>query len=407
MPRIMLVTDSRHEQAARTLRDQLIGAWPAGIGHDEANIQVRHPGDVLDPTADACVVLFPQSASESALARLPRELRTNHVPLLVLGPERDPRLEGPGTHFLRDGSPAAVIAGVLAGLSARSATVRQLDQSLSYAQSVHESVSRMVEQFQDDQLLAASIQRQFVSQEMPRVGDAVCAAMYRPIDFLSGDIYRVMQLDEHHVGLFLGDAMGHGLPAALMSLYIAGRVVQKEVREGSYRILPPAESMERLNRDLATTGCENIRYATAVCAVLDVRTREVRVAAAGHPPAVVLGGTGAAGGAGGPKPRLVSAGGPLLGVMEESVYEQETVVLAPGETLVLYTDGLEDTLNPKGSEGGGERTRHIEFLTRAAGESADAGPARMFERCTELLDGASGSMHQVDDITLVGVRVGG
>lgn len=398
MPTIALLTESRHEGEARAVSERLAACWPRTEGDLSFVVRDVADGALGAEKLDACVMLHTVDMADAALQEMVRVLRSAHVPVLSLGAARDSRLSAQDSHFLGVGADGALIAGMLAGLAVGTPAVRQLEETLRYAQSVHESVARLVEQFQDDQLLAASIQRQFVSQEMPVVDGLTCAAMFRPIDFLSGDIYRVMRLDEDHIGFFLGDAMGHGLPAALMALYIAGRITQKEVEGGKHRIIPPSESMQRLNRDLASTGCSNVRFATAVCGTMNVRTHEVQLASAGHPPPMILN-AGAT--------RMVTAGGPLLGVMDDSEYDQATFTLGVGETLVLYSDGLEDSLNPRHpgeDQESAERTRHIRFLEQVAKEVGGPDPTRMFARFTELMDSETGSMHQVDDVTLVGVR---
>lgn len=399
MPTITLFTDSRHEGAAKLLRERLLAHWPR-VGTGDPSVIIRHAGEGVPPapTLDACIVLNPSDVGDGALHALARELRGAHVPLITVSTARDERLSLYEVYWQESGGEAGALAGLVAGLAARTPGVRQMDETLRYAQSVHESVARLVEQFQDDQLLAASIQRQFVSQEMPRMDGVTCAAMFRPVDFLSGDIYHVAQLDESTLGFFLGDAMGHGLPAALMSLYIAGRLAQKEMQGDAHRIVPPSESMTRLNRDLAATGCSNVRFATAVCGTMNVRTREVRLSSAGHPAPLLLG-RGVT--------KKVEVSGALLGVMEDTEYEQTTFTLGRGETMILYSDGLEDSLNPRhaGEEASEEpAARHVEFLERVVSEVGSADPTKMFARFTEILDSATGSMHQVDDVTLVGIR---
>ncbi len=401
MPTIALITDSRHAGAAKLLRERLLVHWPS-CGGGDPKVIVRHAGEGAPPapTLDACIVLFPEDLGDTALYAIAREVRAAHVPLVTVGTGggRDIRLATYDAYSQEMGADAGALAGLVAGLAARTPGVRQMDENLRYAQSVHESVARLVEQFQDDQLLAASIQRQFVSQEMPRMDGVSCAAMFRPVDFLSGDIYHVAQLDAEHMGFFLGDAMGHGLPAALMSLYIAGKLTQKEAEGGSYRLITPAESMTRLNRDLASTGCSNVRFATAVCGIMNVRTREIQLSAAGHPPPLLVG-RGVT--------KKVEAGGALLGVMDDTVYEQTVFTLQRGETMILYSDGLEDSLNPRqAAEEPSENpaTRHIDFLERVVAEVGGADPEKMFARFSAILDSESGSMHQVDDVTLVGIR---
>lgn len=400
MATIALLTDPRHKRAAATLRDRLLEHWPKGRSGGDISIMVRYVGEGLPPAnlIDACIILYPADIAEEPLFEAARRLYAAHVPIVTAGRGRDPRLAEWSMYSLEASADPGVMTGLIAGLAIRTPAVRQFEENLKFAQSVHESVSRLVEQFQDDQLLAASIQRQFVSQEMPKVEGISCAAMFRPVDYLSGDIYRVTRLDADHIGFFLGDAMGHGLPAALMALYIAGRVTQRETVGDETRIITPAESMTRLNRDLAATGCSNVRFATAVCGTMNVRTHEVQIAAAGHPPPLVLGWGST---------RKIEVGGPLLGVMDDTEYEQTSFPLDQGQTLILYSDGVEDSLNPReaGEEKGtSPRTRHIEFLESVANEVGGADPEKMFARFTQMLDSQTGSMHPVDDLTLVGIR---
>ena len=100
------------------------------------------------------------------------------------------------------------------------------------------------------------------------------------------------RLDEHHVGFFLADAMGHGVPAALMTLYLTGSLPRKEIVGSGYRIVSPAEALTRLNNGLQECMAGPARFATAICGTVNVRTGMITMACAGHPPPLRIGPNG-------------------------------------------------------------------------------------------------------------------
>lgn len=124
---------------------------------------------------------------------------------------------------------------------------------------------------------------------------------------------------------------------------------------------------------------------------------------AGHPPALVLGGK---------TQRAIESGGALLGVFEGEPYEQETFLLNPGETLLLYSDGFE-TAFPNASEIAGGSKGKLDtqaYLEEFAGlpwlgTNEGASTARAIERLAERVDCQAGSLHQQDDLTALAIGV--
>src|SRR2546421_412349 len=100
----------------------------------------------------------------------------------------------------------------------------------------------------DEELrLAARLQQDFLPKLLPQLGAVYFHTLFRPAGYVSGDLYDLMRLDEHHVGFFVVDAVGHGMPAALLTMFIKRALVTKEIIPGGYRLLEPVETMSRIN----------------------------------------------------------------------------------------------------------------------------------------------------------------
>src|SRR5947207_11229487 len=97
----------------------------------------------------------------------------------------------------------------------------------------------------DEELrLAARVQQDFLPKSLPSVGDVRFQYLFRPAGHVSGDLYDVMRLDETHVGFYMADAVGHGMPAALLTMFLKQALTTKEIFPGGYRLLPPNHHAE-------------------------------------------------------------------------------------------------------------------------------------------------------------------
>jgi sigma-B regulation protein RsbU (phosphoserine phosphatase) len=273
---------------------------------------------------------------------------------------------------------------------------KELALTARIAEGVQEEIGRVDEELQ----MAAMVQREFLPRSLPDVGGTRLAAMWRPAGYVSGDIYDVVQLDEHNVGLFIADAVGHGVPAALLTMVICRSLPTKEIAaDGTYRLVPPGEALARLNRFMVSRKGRTTRFATAVYAVYDARTRTARIASAGHPAVMHL----SAAKSDRRMQEIPSTGG-LLGIFEDEAYEERRVTLGPGEALVLHSDGFEqafphDLASHRQRRLPNERYREvIENLAR------HDEPEDMIRGVRTLLDGHGGSLHQPDDLTMICLR---
>jgi anti-anti-sigma factor len=198
---------------------------------------------------------------------------------------------------------------------------------------------------------------------------------------VGGDWYDVFPLAGGRVGLTIGDVVGRGLGAAGAMGQLRSALRAYALQESS-----PALVVERLSELVDELGGPLPQMATLVYAVLDPETGTLRFASAGHPPALLIGGDGEAS-------FLEEGRSPPLGVPGARVREAE-VVLEPGSTLLLYTDGLVETRGESIEAG-------MEALRRAA-----AGPPGDLEAlCDERLLAVLPSSAPPDDVALLAVRL--
>jgi sigma-B regulation protein RsbU (phosphoserine phosphatase) len=185
----------------------------------------------------------------------------------------------------------------------------------------------------DEMRLAARLQRDFLPKSLPQVGPISFHTVFRPAGYVSGDLYDVMRLDETNVGFYVADAVGHGMPAALLTMFLKMALVTKEITPGGYRLLAPGETMARLNEALVSQQLAHATFATALYGVVDAANLQIHLSRGGHPNPALIGADG--------NIRDVSVEGSLLGIFPGEAYETRTVQLQPGDRLLVFTDGVE------------------------------------------------------------------
>src|SRR5207247_10745740 len=125
-------------------------------------------------------------------------------------------------------------------LAAKSSEVQRINRRLQQA---YQQIDQELE-------LARRLQVSFLPQRLPEVPPARFAVHYLLCGQVGGDFYDVFRLDENHVGFYVADAMGHGVPASLLTIFVKKGVRAKEVFGQQYRLVPPGEVLARLNKEL-------------------------------------------------------------------------------------------------------------------------------------------------------------
>jgi sigma-B regulation protein RsbU (phosphoserine phosphatase) len=198
---------------------------------------------------------------------------------------------------------------------------------------------------------------------------------------LGGDFYDIFRMAGGRIGILIGDVSGRGLDAAAQAVFM--RTSLRAFGHGSHS---PAQVLTHANHLLV--DMDGGGFVTAFFGVLDQSTGELLCASAGHPPALVT----ASGG-----PFFVEGPGPVRGVFEEAAFTETRLHLAPGDTLLLYTDGLTEARADGGLFG---EARLLETVRALAASPASVLAQSLYAKA---IDFAGGSLH--DDVALLVVRV--
>lgn len=285
------------------------------------------------------------------------------------------------------------LATALSALIARQREIHRLQFDTATAMKFSGGLRNQIDNIQEELQLAASVQREFLPRILPSIGGIASAALWRPAAYVSGDIYNVMRLDEHHLGLFVTDAVGHGVPAALLTLVISRSLPTKEINGNSYRILSPSEALAQVNADMMTRAGRTTRFATAIYAVIDTRNHQLTVASAGHLPMMRIS-------RGGTCEAIPTAGG-LLGVFEDETFTEQVITLSAGDKLLFYTDGFEQAFPELGHDPSAPRLPNHRYLD-VFNEFASVESSHEFiENINQRLDEESDDFPQIDDLTLL------
>lgn len=231
--------------------------------------------------------------------------------------------------------------------------------------------------------MAAEIQRILLSRRTDQTNYCEAVADSIPCLAIGGDFFELVQLPSGSFGIALGDVAGKGPASALVAAMIQGMLATEVEHEGS-----PSAVLSRLNRMLAPRGLEP-RFATLVYGILSPDGQFV-YSNAGHTlPIVVSEG----------HTRRLKAGGPALGMFLESQFAEETLSLAEGEHVIVYSDGITEARDAQDQEFGDQRL--VSCISAAPGSSAADMLARILGAVQDFCRGAP----QSDDITAAVVRL--
>lgn len=391
-PQIAVIVVDEQNWSVAAFAEALAKVWPDGAERPE--IQTPQPAD-LDAAAtvaefDAMLILGGNNprGGAGAVLRLADLIEESMTPAVYLASVCDERLAMLGSDsfiVLPPTTPPATLACVLSTLAMRQPAVRRLHAELRAAHFVHGGASAEIDRLQEELLLAGHIQREFLPKVFPDLPNLAFDVLYRPAGFVSGDVYDILRLDEHRAGFVLADAMGHGVAAALLTLFITAQLSFKRSGPDGWRLVPPAEALATLNQALCGSRGGPARMASAVCGIIDSRDGAVTLAAAGHPPPILVSRDG---------PRPVDVSGMLLGVDAGVAYDHTTVQLRRGDVLLLHTDGLTAPTQPGEPE--------LELPPEVFDPFVEGRP--LPEAVAEMaaqLDRVAGSLHQPDDVTVI------
>jgi sigma-B regulation protein RsbU (phosphoserine phosphatase) len=238
--------------------------------------------------------------------------------------------------------------------------------------------------------LAGLVQQDFLPAKLPNTDEAQWATVFLPAEWVSGDIYDIARIDEQHIGFYVADVVGHGLPAALLTIFLKQALVMRETIQNNYRVFSPAEVVKNLNLRMTAQKLSGYQFATCCYCLLNTKTLQLTYARAGHPYPVII--------RLGEQPRQLEVRGSLLGIFEQAEYFQQTVQLQPGDKLLLYSDGAEPFIGSFNDQGGFGFNE--EFC-----RNKDLPVVEIMDSFNALMQNQEIESSEVDDITVVGLEI--
>ena len=239
------------------------------------------------------------------------------------------------------------------------------------------------ERIEQELLVARRIQQASLPKEVPTLEGWQISPYYGPAREVGGDFYDFFELEDGCLGIVVGDATGHGVPAALVMA--SARSMLRAVAQPSYS---PGDALRRVNDPLATDIPPNM-FVTCFYAILDPKSGTLSYANAGHDLPYLRRSDGDV--------EELRARGMPLGLMPGMGYEENEIELGADEGVLFYSDGLVEAHDPKGEMFGFPRLRR---LVAAHGKERS-----LVELLMEDLYSFTGEdWEQEDDITLLTLR---
>jgi serine phosphatase RsbU (regulator of sigma subunit)/anti-sigma regulatory factor (Ser/Thr protein kinase) len=239
--------------------------------------------------------------------------------------------------------------------------------------------ARTRQRFEQELEVARLIQQNFLPKQLPDLPGWQVAAYYRPAREVGGDFYDVIPLTDGQVGFVVGDVTDKGVPAALVMA-----ATRSVLRASAQRLIDPGVVLERVNEHLCPDMPAKM-FVTCLYGVLEPATGRFRFANAGHDLPYVKTAEGSV---------ELRARGMPLGLMTGMAYEEKQAVLAPGDSLLLHSDGVVEAHDPHGQMFGFPRLKEAVATYPGGGE--------LIDRVLADLSAHTGpDAEQEDDITMV------
>lgn len=421
---ITLIAPGRVEEAQARVWRRIASYWPSRaqppvVQLMEFDDALRHPEQIAGSAA--LVIYHDDEPPPVTLHALADALQAKMIPAIALIPrlaEHPSRIAGDEILQMDSATTPVIVAAAMYALVERQPTIDNLLHENTSLRRFQQGLRGQIEKVNEELQLASQVQRDFLPRELPRVAGLELAAFFRPCGYVSGDIYDIQRLDDRHIGFFVADAVGHGVPAALMTMALARTLHMAEIRGEHGEVVSPGEALGRLNREMIRRHGSTPRFATAVYGVIDLQAMRVTVAGAGHPPPLRVRAEGI---------EPVTTQGSLLGVFPDDSYEEISFDLSDDEVLVIHTDGFETAFPESHADNHSRRIptgnylQHFQDMYHAIARASvddyerdprfharaglvhpdrgrlDAGLAELAHR----LDNHAGSLHQIDDLTAI------
>jgi len=302
---------------------------------------------------------------------LPLPGRSQLIGVMALGPKQS---EEP---YSRSDRRLLSSVALQTGLAIENST---LVHTLAQESAQRQRIAREIE-------IARQVQERLLPQSYPVVAGVDFAGLSRTAQEVGGDYYDFIPLDSGRLGIAIGDVSGKGISAALLMAGLRASLRAMTIN-GSDDL---AKTMRYINRLVYESSAIN-RYATFFFAILDPVTLEMQYVNAGHNPPMLVRGDS-------PEVVRLEAGGTVVGLLPEVIYQSASVILRPGDILICFTDGISEAMDMADEEWSEER------MLAAAQKTPHAAAEQVLRAVFQAADEFTGEAPQHDDMTLLLVRV--
>ena len=274
-----------------------------------------------------------------------------------------------------------------------------LQKANSELTAVNEQIERSNKRMTRDLHAAAKVQQSLLPAKAIDVPSATVAWKYVPCNELAGDFLNVFPLDDEHLGMFVVDVSGHGVPSSLLAVtvgaFLTNRVSDSSllVRPGKDGgpavVVPPAEVVTQLNNLFQADNQVGL-YFTILYGVLHVPTGMLRFTSGGHPPLLHVPKEGPL--------KLLEVESFPVGFVPDVEFTEEAIQLQPGDRVYFYSDGVPEAMDEKLDQMGNERmTALVESLR---GQPLETNVTKLFESVQAWCQPKG----PLDDVSILGVE---
>jgi serine phosphatase RsbU (regulator of sigma subunit) len=262
---------------------------------------------------------------------------------------------------------------------------RQLQRAYDELKAAQEQLIEK-ERMERELQVAADIQMSILPDVLPVHANFDFGGRILPARQVGGDFYDIFVLDENKIAVLIGDVADKGVPSAIFMARVHALIIAE-----ADNVDTPGEVLRVANKHITRLE-KSTQFVTALYGVLDTTTGEFSYARAGHEPPLLMHEHGDV-------ERLPHKPGMALGLWENIVLDENSLILSPGSLLVMFTDGMTDCRNPKGEPFSLNRIQMA--MAGLSGTTAQPCCDQLFDTLMMYRSGAK----QDDDVTLVAIHV--
>lgn len=246
----------------------------------------------------------------------------------------------------------------------------------------------------EDLECARDIQKAILPQNLPNNEKVKFKAVYRPAERVSGDFYNIFRLDEHRIGMYIGDVSGHGVSAAMLTIFLNQSIKATKELEGSrFEVINPSKVLENLYELYNKANFKDEVYILLLYAIYNVKTMELKYSSAGMnvQPLIIKNN--------GEIMEIDINGLPICNLIDicPADYTDKTIQLESGDKVFFYTDGLVE-LNNKSTGDSFTKDHLIRVL-------AHCGSKEICGAVDKELEGICSNDGQKDDVTFFTIEI--